>query len=158
MPCQVGTHWIVFAEYSQMSTNVPGFQAFLHNLVLAKLTSTSIRVNIPQTRPDPTSLRLEACRTLSIITAPLQQAKIAKRFLRLLLSRGFHFAFRDCLLISEADLPLFCFSLGSPIPLNAVASPLGIQSGGGEPQAIWAVWAAWTSSFLLNLLELPHKH
>ena len=27
-PCQVGIHWIALAEYSQMSTHVPGFQSF----------------------------------------------------------------------------------------------------------------------------------
>ena len=26
-PCQVGIHWIALAEYSQMSTHVPGFQS-----------------------------------------------------------------------------------------------------------------------------------
>ena len=27
-PCHVGIHWIVLAEYSQMSTHMPGFQSF----------------------------------------------------------------------------------------------------------------------------------
>ena len=27
-PCHVGIHWIALAEYSQMSTHVPGFQSF----------------------------------------------------------------------------------------------------------------------------------
>ena len=27
-PCHVGIHWIVHAEYSQMSTHKPGFQSF----------------------------------------------------------------------------------------------------------------------------------
>ena len=27
-PCHVGIHWIALAEYSQMSTHVPGFQPF----------------------------------------------------------------------------------------------------------------------------------
>ena len=39
-PCHVGIHWIVLAEYYQMSTNMPGFfvifQVF-HNFVMAKL-------------------------------------------------------------------------------------------------------------------------
>ena len=46
-PCHVGIHWIVLAEFSQMSTHVPGFQSFLrflHHFVLAKLATTSIRV------------------------------------------------------------------------------------------------------------------
>ena len=27
-PCHVGIHWIALAEYSKMSTQVPGFQSF----------------------------------------------------------------------------------------------------------------------------------
>ena len=27
-PCHVGSHWIALAEYSQMSTHMPGFQSF----------------------------------------------------------------------------------------------------------------------------------
>ena len=27
-PCHVGTHWIALAEYSHMSTHLPGFQSF----------------------------------------------------------------------------------------------------------------------------------
>ena len=47
-PCHVGIHLIALAEYSQRSTNVPGFQSFfmcLHHFVLAKLATSSIRVN-----------------------------------------------------------------------------------------------------------------
>ena len=29
IPDHVGIHWIALAEYSQMSTNMPGFQSFL---------------------------------------------------------------------------------------------------------------------------------
>ena len=48
-PYHVGTHWIALAEYSQMSTSMPGFQSifqhFLHHFVMAKLaTTSSIRV------------------------------------------------------------------------------------------------------------------
>ena len=46
-PCHVGIHWIALAEYSQMSTHLPGFQSifrFLHHFVLAKLVTSSIRV------------------------------------------------------------------------------------------------------------------
>ena len=38
-PCHVGVHWIALAEYSQMSTHLPGFQSFqgfLHPFVLAR--------------------------------------------------------------------------------------------------------------------------
>ena len=28
IPCHVGIHWKAFAEYSQMSTNLPGFRSF----------------------------------------------------------------------------------------------------------------------------------
>ena len=41
--------WIALAEYSQMSTHMPGFQVFfrfLHHFVLAKEVTSSIRVNI----------------------------------------------------------------------------------------------------------------
>ena len=47
-PCHVGIHWIALAEYSQMSTHLPGFQSFssfLHHFVLARLSTTSIRVD-----------------------------------------------------------------------------------------------------------------
>ena len=46
-PYHVGIHWIALAEYSQMSTRVPGFQSFswfLRHFVLAKLDSSSISV------------------------------------------------------------------------------------------------------------------
>ena len=46
-PCHVGTQWIALAEHSQMSTHMPGFQSsysFLHNYVLAKSATSSIRV------------------------------------------------------------------------------------------------------------------
>ena len=46
-PCHVGIHWIALAEYSQMSTHVPGFQLFFHFLhpyVLAKFAPSSISV------------------------------------------------------------------------------------------------------------------
>ena len=47
--CHVGIHWIDLAEYSQMSTYLPWFQLFfslLHHFVMAKLATSSIRVNI----------------------------------------------------------------------------------------------------------------
>ena len=47
-PCHVGIHWIALAEYSQMSTHMPGFQSFFrffHNFVAAKSASSSIKVN-----------------------------------------------------------------------------------------------------------------
>ena len=47
-PCHVGIHWIALAEYSQMSTHLPGFidfSGFLHYFVLAILDTSSIRVN-----------------------------------------------------------------------------------------------------------------
>ena len=47
-PCHVGIHRIARAEYSQMSTNLIGFQSFsslLHHFVLAKFAISSIRVN-----------------------------------------------------------------------------------------------------------------
>ena len=41
-PSHVGIHWIALAEYSQISTHVPGFQSFFRvfciYVVLAKLT------------------------------------------------------------------------------------------------------------------------
>ena len=43
--CHVVIHWIALAEYSQISTHVPGFQLFsgvLHHLVLDKLATSSI--------------------------------------------------------------------------------------------------------------------
>ena len=46
---QVGIHWKALAEYSQMSTHLPGFQSFftfLQNFALAKLATSSKRVNI----------------------------------------------------------------------------------------------------------------
>ena len=46
-PCCVGIYSIALAEYSQMSTHVPGFQSlfrFFAYFVLDKLTSSSIRV------------------------------------------------------------------------------------------------------------------
>ena len=47
-PCDVGIHWKALAEYSQMSTHLPGFRSFfrfLHLFVLTKLVASSIRVN-----------------------------------------------------------------------------------------------------------------
>ena len=48
-PCYVGIHWIALAEHSPMSTNVPGsfcnFSVFLQHFVLAKLATSSLRVN-----------------------------------------------------------------------------------------------------------------
>ena len=47
-PCHVGIHWIALPEYFQMSTYMPGFDhfpVFLHHFVLAKLATSSIRVN-----------------------------------------------------------------------------------------------------------------
>ena len=49
-PCHVGIYWIALTEYSHISTHFPGFQSFwgfLHQIVLAKLATTSIRVNFP---------------------------------------------------------------------------------------------------------------
>ena len=49
-PCHVGIHWKALTEYTQMSTHMPWFQsfsAFLHDFVLAKLATSSIRVKIP---------------------------------------------------------------------------------------------------------------
>ena len=47
-PCHVGIHWIALAEYSLMSTHLPGiqlfFKGFLHFLVFTKLANSSIRV------------------------------------------------------------------------------------------------------------------
>ena len=46
--CHVGIHAIALTEYSQMCTNVPGFQFFLkvslHHFLLAKLATSCIRV------------------------------------------------------------------------------------------------------------------
>ena len=50
-PCHVGIHWIAFADYSQMGTQVPGFLSFfsfLVHFVLAKLATSSIRVNMAE--------------------------------------------------------------------------------------------------------------
>ena len=47
-PCHVVIHWKALAEYSQMSIHVPGFShfsGFLHHLVLAKISPSSLRVN-----------------------------------------------------------------------------------------------------------------
>ena len=48
-PCHVSIHWIALVEYFEMSTHLLGFQSFsgfLHHFVLAKLATTSIRVNL----------------------------------------------------------------------------------------------------------------
>ena len=48
-PCNVGTHWIALDEYSQVSTQLPGFQSFfrfLHHFVLAKLATCSVRYSL----------------------------------------------------------------------------------------------------------------
>ena len=45
--CHFGIHWIAIIEYSQMSTNEPGFQSFYRFFVSfcnGKLATTSIRV------------------------------------------------------------------------------------------------------------------
>ena len=48
-PCHVGIHWIALAEFSQVSTHMPGLQlffpGFLHHFVLAKLATSNKRVN-----------------------------------------------------------------------------------------------------------------
>ena len=47
-PCHVGIHLKALAEYSHMSTHVPGFQSFfiiLHNFVLAKVATSSNCLN-----------------------------------------------------------------------------------------------------------------
>ena len=52
-PCIVGIHWLALAEYSQMSTHVPGFQSFLgfqYHFVLDKSGTSSIRLTIPMLR------------------------------------------------------------------------------------------------------------
>ena len=49
-PYHIGIHWITLAEFSQMSAHLPAFQSFLsflHHFVMAKLATTSIRVNCP---------------------------------------------------------------------------------------------------------------
>ena len=47
-PCHTGIHWIALAEYSQMSTHMPGFQSFFRvfriHFILAKLAISSKRV------------------------------------------------------------------------------------------------------------------
>ena len=49
-PCHVGIRWIALAEFSWMSTYLPGFRSFfpffLHHFVLAKLATGSIRVKL----------------------------------------------------------------------------------------------------------------
>ena len=48
-PFHISTHWKALTEYSQMSTYLPGFHSFLgfsHHFVLAKLATSSIRVNL----------------------------------------------------------------------------------------------------------------
>ena len=52
-PCRLSIHLKALAEYSQMSTHLPGFQLgssnlarFLHLFVFAKLATSSIRVNM----------------------------------------------------------------------------------------------------------------
>ena len=48
--CHVGIHLSTLAEYPQMSTPVPGlnsnFLGFLHHFLLAKLATSSIRVDV----------------------------------------------------------------------------------------------------------------
>ena len=47
-PCHVGIHWKALDEYFQMSTHLSGFLSFfsfLHHFVLAKIATSSIRVN-----------------------------------------------------------------------------------------------------------------
>ena len=46
-PYHVAIHWVALNEYSQMSTHKSGLQSFfrfLHQFVLAKLATSSIRV------------------------------------------------------------------------------------------------------------------
>ena len=46
-PCHVGIHCIALAEYSHMSTHMPGFRSFfnfLHSFLLAELATSSIWV------------------------------------------------------------------------------------------------------------------
>ena len=56
-PCHVGIHWIAFDECSQMSTHGARVlfisQGFLNHFVLAKLPTSSIRVNKKQTDKCP---------------------------------------------------------------------------------------------------------
>ena len=49
-PCHIGIHWIALTVYSQIGTNVRGFQlifqVFCLSLYLAKIATSSIRVNL----------------------------------------------------------------------------------------------------------------
>ena len=48
-PCHVGTRWKALAEYSQISTHLPGFQSFfsfLHHFVSTKIATSSVRVKL----------------------------------------------------------------------------------------------------------------
>ena len=45
-PCHVGIHLIALAEYSQMSTHVPGFHHFCRFFASFYLATSGIRVNI----------------------------------------------------------------------------------------------------------------
>ena len=49
-PCHVGTHWIVRAEYHQMSTHMPGFLSFFRFFAsfLIGQISSSIRLSCKQ--------------------------------------------------------------------------------------------------------------
>ena len=50
-PCLVGIHWIALAEYSHMSTHLPGFQWFFRIFVSANLVISSIRVKVDLWNP-----------------------------------------------------------------------------------------------------------
>ena len=59
-PCHVVIHYIALTEYSQMSTHMPGFRSFvifLRHFELAKLATSSIRMN-PSNLVQSTMLRL----------------------------------------------------------------------------------------------------
>ena len=68
-PYHVGTHWIALAEYSQISTHMPGLQSFLKHvriiLVLTDLASSSHRVKHewvePHGRPPHGSPDIDEC-------------------------------------------------------------------------------------------------
>ena len=55
-PCHIGIHWIALTEYFMMSTYVPEFQSFymfLLHFVLAKLATSSKRVNVLRSKALP---------------------------------------------------------------------------------------------------------
>ena len=66
-PCHIGIHWIDLAEYSQMSTHLPGFQSFFKlfaSFSIGKLSTTSKRVDslMPPAAKNSLTLLLKSCR------------------------------------------------------------------------------------------------